>query len=83
MKRVASLSALSEFNSGTINSRDRADSKEASRMTLQDGRRALLQGVFVFFALAACCYLVVNDPPAWREIVNDPSCLPEHRCDAL
>jgi hypothetical protein len=41
--------------------------------------RALVGGIFAFFALATCCYLVVKEPQAWRE----PSCLPEHRCDAL
>jgi hypothetical protein len=45
--------------------------------------RALLGIVVVLIALARCCYSVAKDPNAWREFVHDPSCLPEHRCDAL
>jgi hypothetical protein len=51
------------------------------KMTL--GWRALLGGIFVLFGLATCCYSVVKDANAWREVMHDPSCLPEHRCDAL
>jgi hypothetical protein len=45
--------------------------------------RALLGSVFILFALATCCYSVVKDANAWRDVMHDPSCLPEHRCDAL
>jgi hypothetical protein len=56
-----------------------ACSEEARRVMSGEDRRALLAGIFALSALATCCYLMIKDPPAWRE----PSCLPEHRCDAL
>jgi hypothetical protein len=52
-------------------------------MRVWEDRRALLGGIFAFFALATCCYLVVKGPHAWQEVMHDRSCLPEHRCDAL
>jgi hypothetical protein len=55
----------------------------ARRMKIWVDWRALLGTIFVLFALARCCYSVVTDANAWREVMHDPSCLPEHRCDAL
>jgi hypothetical protein len=52
-------------------------------MKMRVGWRALLGSVFFLFALATCGYSVVKDANAWREVMHDPSCLPEHRCDAL
>ncbi len=60
-----------------------AFSEGARHRTLWEDRRAFLGGIFAFFLLATCCYLVAKGPHAWREIMHDPSCLPEHRCDAL
>ena len=55
---------------------------EYQRMKFWLDWRALLGIVLVLIALARCCYSVAKDPNAWREM-DDPSCLPEHRCGAL
>jgi hypothetical protein len=81
MKHLPFLSALlfSALPAHRPINRPRASSEELRRVKSKEDRRALLGGIFALTALATCCYLIVKDPPAWRE----PSCLPEHRCDAL